>query len=261
MSRFILVHGAWHGAWCWDRVVPLLEARGHLVDAIDLPGHGRDRTPTAEVTLDRYAERVCRALEAQPEPAVLVGHSMAGVVITEAAERCPERIQTLVYLAAYLPSDGETLLHLADRPEGATTYTRPNLVFSDDHRSVTLRPESLREALYADCQAADIERASRLLVPQAAAPFATPVHTTEERFGRVPRAYVVCSRDRAIPTALQWRMLCARPCQQVTTLQSSHSPFLSAPDTLAAQLDVFARNTRLAGPSAALGGRALAASV
>jgi pimeloyl-ACP methyl ester carboxylesterase len=146
MSRFVLVHGAWHAAWCWDKVVPLLEAKGHSVDAIDLPGHGRDVTPIAEVTLEHYAERVCCALLAEPEPAVLVGHSMAGVMITEAAERCPAAIQTLVYLAAYLPHDGETLLNLADKPEGATTRIRPNLVFSDDHRSVTLRPEALREA-------------------------------------------------------------------------------------------------------------------
>ncbi len=77
MSRFVLVHGAWHGAWCWNKVVPLLEAKGHSVDAIDLPGHGSDVTPIAEVTLERYAERVGRALRAEPEPAVLVGHSAA----------------------------------------------------------------------------------------------------------------------------------------------------------------------------------------
>src|SRR5690242_8929821 len=98
MSRFVLVHGAWHGAWCWDKVVPLLEIKGHSAHAIDLPGHGRDLTPTAEVTLERYVERVCQALVAEPEPAVLVGHSMSGMVITQAAERCPEHIQMLVYL-------------------------------------------------------------------------------------------------------------------------------------------------------------------
>lgn len=88
-------------------------------------------------------------------------------------------------------------------------------------------------------------------IEQAAAPFATPVHTTEERFGRVPRAYVVCSQDQAIPPALQWRMLAEFPCDTVTTLDISHSPFISAPELLTAHLDHVANGAGLSVPSAA----------
>jgi pimeloyl-ACP methyl ester carboxylesterase len=98
VSRYVLVHGAWHGAWCGEKVVPLLEARGHTAEAIDLPGHGRDETPIGEVTLEAYTERLCQTLAARPEPAVLVGHSLGGIAITRAAERCPKRVQVLVYL-------------------------------------------------------------------------------------------------------------------------------------------------------------------
>jgi hypothetical protein len=82
-----------------------------------------------------------------------------------------------------------------------------------------------------------VERATRLLVPQATQPFAAPVHTTEERFGRVPKAYIVCLQDHTVPTALQWRMLADLPCDEVITLRTSHSPFMSAPDHIAATLD------------------------
>ena len=85
MSTFVLVHGGWSGGWCWDKVVPLLEEAGHEVQAPDLPGSGDDPTPIPEVSLRGYAERICGVLDARPEPAVLVGHSSGGSVVSQAA--------------------------------------------------------------------------------------------------------------------------------------------------------------------------------
>src|SRR5689334_21175592 len=98
MARFVLVHGAFHGAWCWESFTGLLEAHGHTVETFDLPGSGDDDTPVADVTLDAYAERICAALQSSEDPAVLVGHSMGGVAVTHAAARCPERIASLIYV-------------------------------------------------------------------------------------------------------------------------------------------------------------------
>src|SRR3990172_12780518 len=84
MSTYIFVHGAWHGGWCWYKVVPLLERAGHRVLAPDLPSLGKDKTPVSEVSLALWAEHLCRLLEAEREPAVLVGHSRGGIVISEA---------------------------------------------------------------------------------------------------------------------------------------------------------------------------------
>jgi alpha-beta hydrolase superfamily lysophospholipase len=82
MSSFVFVHGAWHGAWCWSKVVSLLEGTGHRAIALDLPGHGRDDTPITQVTFEAYCNKLREILEAQTEPVILVGHSMGGRVIT-----------------------------------------------------------------------------------------------------------------------------------------------------------------------------------
>ncbi len=87
MSKFVLIHGAWHGGWAWDNVRPVLEGAGHDVDALDLPGHGEDSTPTSEVTLESYVSRTVEALDASDEPMYLVGHSLAGLVIAERPPR------------------------------------------------------------------------------------------------------------------------------------------------------------------------------
>jgi pimeloyl-ACP methyl ester carboxylesterase len=113
MATFVLVHGSWHGAWCWHRVVPELEALGHRVLAPDLPGHGDDATAPAQLTLKAYAECVATVICSATEPVVLVGHSFAGIVISQVAELVPERISRLVYLTAFLPANGQSLSRLA----------------------------------------------------------------------------------------------------------------------------------------------------
>ena len=75
-TTYVLIHGAWHGGWCWRKIVPLLEAGGHRVFAPDLPGHGDDKTATATVTLESYTDRICEIACAQTEQVILVGHSM-----------------------------------------------------------------------------------------------------------------------------------------------------------------------------------------
>jgi pimeloyl-ACP methyl ester carboxylesterase len=234
VGTYVLIHGAWHASWCWDKIVPLLEKQGHKAVAPDLPGHGTDKSPVSEISLQAYVDRVVKILDAQSEPVVLVGHSMGGIVISQAAEYCPEMVKVLVYLSAFLLRDGESLLQIAQEDEDALVL--PNLVMADDQSSATVRDEALGEAFYGDCSDEDTARAKSLLVPQAAAPFATPVHTTRENFGRVPRTYIECLRDRAISPSIQKKMYTALPCQRVVSMDTSHSPFFSAPEELVAHL-------------------------
>ena len=230
MSTYVLVHGAWHGGWCWEKVVPLLQKQGHTAVAPDLPAHGKDKTPIAEVSLQSYADRVCGILDAQSEAAILVGHSMGGMVITQAAEYRPDRIRTLVYLCAFLPRNGESLLQLAQADTEGLVL--PNLVPADDQQSATVRDEAIKDAFYGDCSDEDVAWAKSLLVAQPLAPLATPVSTTEANFGRVPRVYIECLKDRAIPPPLQKQMYTASPCRKVISMDTSHSPFFSAPQAL-----------------------------
>lgn len=234
MSTYVLIHGAWHGSWCWDKVVPLLEKGGHTVKAPDLPGHGSDKTPIPEISLQTYADRVCQILDAQSEPVILVGHSMGGVVIIQAAEYRPKKVKVLVYLTAFLLQNGEFLLQYAEGDKEALVL--PNLIMAGDRSYATLRKEALKEVFYGDCSDEDVARAESLLVPQATAPFATPVNTTEEKFGRIPRVYITCLRDKAITPAVQQKMYTTLPCEKVISMDTSHSPFLSTPEELVGHL-------------------------
>jgi pimeloyl-ACP methyl ester carboxylesterase len=239
MARFVLVHGAFHGAWCWEPLVAEMTTAGHTVTTLDLPGHGDDPTPVADVTLDAYVRRICERLAEQPEPVVLVGHSMGGVAVTQAAARCPERIARLVYVAAFLPGDGQSLVDLTKLPEGAGDMVQANMVVEGEPPVATMPAEAAREAFYGKCSPEQAARALEQLRPQPLAPFVTPVDL-DGAGPPPPRHYVVSTADRAIPTALQRRFVADNPDLDVVELDADHSPFLSATAELAAALDRFA---------------------
>jgi len=234
MARFVLVHGAFHGAWCWRKTIAELEKRGHQAQAIDLPGQGDDRTPLSEVTLESMADRIVATLNRLTGRAVLVGHSAGGMAISAAAEKAPERLEALIYVCAFLPRAGESLLDIEGRnPEEVVLAST---LVADDKLSGTFVPDRIYDILYHDCSAADVSEFSARQRPQALAPFATPIHLTPERFGRVRRAYVECTEDRALVLDMQRDMIRKSPPVTVRTLQSSHSPFLSMPHQLAQAL-------------------------
>ena len=233
VATFILVHGAFHGAWCFAKLVPALAARGHRAVAIDLPGQGDDLTPPGDCTLDGNARRIVAALAAEPGPAVLVGHSLGGVSIAAAAEMAPERVRRLVFLCAFLLPDGESAVTVSRWPEAGRSDGPPAFVRAADGLSVSVVPERAAGLFYSDCDPADIADALQRLRPQPRAIQTTAVRLTPERYGSVPRAYVECRADRTIPIGLQCAMVAASPCDPVLSLPGGHSPFLSVPDALA----------------------------
>lgn len=237
MARLVLVHGAFAGAWYWEPLVGPLEAAGHTVETLDLPGSGDDPTPAGEITLGAYADRVCAVLAERPEPAVLVPNSMGGVVATQAAARCPERVASIIYVAAFVPQDGQSLLDLTRLPEGEGDQVQANMVVDGDPPMATLSPEAARDALFGSCSDERAAWAVERVAPQAVAPFATPVALGDLTSESPPRAYVLCTRDRAIPPALQRRMAEEGGCSEVIELDTDHSPFLSATTELADAVD------------------------
>jgi pimeloyl-ACP methyl ester carboxylesterase len=236
MSRFVLVHGAFCGAWIWGPLTGELEAAGHTVQAIDLPGSGADTTPVADVSLDAYAERICEVLASDDEPAILVGHSMGGMAVTHAAARCPERVALLVYVAAFLPQAGQSLIELTKLPEGADDQIQANLIVSGEPPVASLPPEKVQGIVFGTCTDEQAAWAAGQCREQPLAPFLGPAEVPGDA---VPRAYVIATQDRAIPPALQRRMVAESPCVDVVELDTDHSPMVGATSELAAALDRF----------------------
>jgi pimeloyl-ACP methyl ester carboxylesterase len=236
-QHFLLVHGAWHGAWCWYKIVAGLEAAGHRVTTVDLPSGGIDGTAPETVTLQTQADRVIALLDAATEPVVLVGHSAGGPVVSVAAEARPQKIAKLVYLTAFLLPDGASQVTVVARDREA--LIGQHLVF---HPVGTLEvdPAWQRAVFYADCDDADVALAQSLLKPNGLRPSTDPVRIGAS-FASVRRFYITCRRDRAISPAAQKSMYTALPCEMVLAIDSSHSPFLSRPAALLRALAKIAR--------------------
>jgi pimeloyl-ACP methyl ester carboxylesterase len=236
MARFVFVHGAFGGAWCWEPVREPLEAAGHSVEAFDLPGGGDDRTPPDKVTLESCAARACEVLSQRSEPAVLVGHSMGGVVITQAAADCPERIASLIFVCAFMPANGQSLLDLTRLPEGAADMIQANLVIEGDPPVATLSAEAEAVAVYNRCTPDQIAWAVAKRRPQPPGPFTDPVRIDDAALASIRRSYVFTAQDNSVPPALQRRMIREHPCHKVIELDTDHAPYLSATDELVAAL-------------------------
>lgn len=227
MATFALVHGAWHGAWCWDLVVPLLCEAGHSVVAVDLPCED----PTA--TFEDYADVVCAALDGRG-PVVAVGHSLAGQTIPLVAARRP--VQRLIYLSALPPEPGYSF---ADQVRSSQGMLNPLCLkgFSgpDAHQRWKWDDRELaRHILFGDCLDTVADAALERLRAQALHPFIRPCPL--EARPNIPSTYIACADDQLV--GRQWAMNFARDNLRADIVQmpGSHSPFLSRPTELAAVL-------------------------
>jgi pimeloyl-ACP methyl ester carboxylesterase len=234
MATYVLIHGAWLGAWCWNSTKTLLEKAGHHVIAIDLPGHGDDRTPVADITLDSLVDRVGQTLTAQSEPVILVGHSMGGIVLSQTAEKYPDSIERLVYVAAYLLQSGESLLQVGNTD--ADSQIGPYLLPDPDRGLIGIRPEALKDIFFHDCPAEVVVEAEKRLRPDLIVPLTTPLSLTDGNFGRVPRTYITTKLDRVVSPSLQQKMFTVLPCDRVLEIATGHCAFGAAPDKLVALL-------------------------
>lgn len=235
MATIVLVHGHMHGAWCWEKIVPLLEAKGHKVVAFDLPARGADHTAHDAASLELFVAAAERVVRAQAEPVVLVGHSAGGTVLSEIAERMPERVSRLIYVAAMLLPDGESIFSafVTKSPmDPALAVDGASAVKTDDHL--------IRRRFYNTSSDADAALAIEKLCAEPIPPMTQPVRVTPERFGRVKRAFIQTRFDNAVPMDAQAAMCAALPCDPVIVMDTDHSPFLSAPQEFAAHIDALA---------------------
>lgn len=231
MSTYVLLHGAWHGAWCWNKVTPLIKSEGHSVCTPDLPGHGKNRPTSGVVTAADYVNSLRDLIVQQNQQVVLVGHSMGGMVISQVAELVPEHISTLVYLSGFLLENGQSINDFENQVDGS--IVAPNLVLSRDKSSFSVPENIVRDAFYSDCNETDYQYALANIQPQPALPFLAPVNISDARYGSVPRVYIECLQDRAIPVSAQRLMYERTSCRNVFSLDSAHSPFFSVYNQLA----------------------------
>ena len=221
----VLVHGAWHGAWCWEQVLPLLDAAGVPVVAVDLPTVSH---PSA--TLHDDAAYVRGALDSINGEVVLVGHSYGGVVISEAGVH--PSVAHLVYLAAFALDVGESAQQnalLGGEDAGALGAAIEVAELPTGEAVLTITPDGAVAAFYHDCPPEIANGAAERLRPQPLGSLRDTVDAAAWR--EKPATYVVCTDDRAVPVALQ-RSAAARIA---TTIEwpTSHSPFASRPDLVA----------------------------
>jgi len=217
----VLVHGAWHGAWCWDHVAEQLRARHIPVVAIDLPGHGTSTAPLGDLTVDAAALRdVLDGLD----DAVVCGHSYGGAVVSEGAADHPA-VRHLVFVAAIVLDAGESCVASVTAVEPVDASALAAGMLANEDGTVVLDPRAARDVLYHDCAPDDVERALRLLGPQRMDSLQTPA--TRAAWRATPSTYALCTADRAIPPGLQ-RGFAART-SDVVEWPTSHSPFFSRP--------------------------------
>jgi pimeloyl-ACP methyl ester carboxylesterase len=216
----VLVHGAWHGAWCWQRVVPLLGRRQIAVRTVELPSVGA--APNVTIGLDRDAAAVRAVIDEVGGPVVLCGHSYGGMVISRASHQEP-RVSKLVYLCAFVPDTGQSLTAIGGGRLAPWIQILDGGLTRPD-------PEQAAGLFYGDCDAATQKWAIGNIRAQCGAPFADAV--SHPGWKEIRSTYVVCSADRAMPPDWQ-RNLFAPRLNSVVELNSGHSPFLSQPDALA----------------------------
>jgi pimeloyl-ACP methyl ester carboxylesterase len=236
MATFILIHGSWHGGWCFDDVKALLEAQGHAVIAPDLPGMGGSDDEMAQITLQgwgNFAAELCRS--APQKPVVLAGHSRGGLVVSQAAETAPEAIDAIVYICAMMLPNGASRAQFKTMEELNPAFDA--LISKTPGGHGTIITGAHPEAVFAQLSPPDkVAAAMARLVSEPHGPRATPICVTPERWGNIPRTYVECTEDRTIPISSQRRMIAMSPGATVVTLDADHSPFLSRPKALAEAL-------------------------
>ena len=227
----VLVHGAFENSQVWGHVTPKLEADGYKVVAVDLPGRPGNPMAPDKVSLDLYRDTVVKVLSDIRGPSVVVGHSFGGIVISAVAEEAPKKIKTLVYLAAYLPQDGDSLVSMAQKDTDAKIG--PHLQIQKEKGIASIEYSS-RADLFADGAPEALRQAiPDLILDEPMAPLATPVKVTAANFGKVDKVYIHTALDQVISPAFQAQMVAITPVRAEYTLQTGHTPFLTDPNGLA----------------------------
>ena len=243
---FVLVHGAWAASWVWTKITPILESMGHRVIAVDLPGNGTDSTALEDVSdFSVYTHYLCGVVDALKEPIVLVGHSGAGLMISQIAEWRPTKVARLIYIAGFLlPSDMDYknfCIKYGNTDEKRKTAS-DLLVMSRDGLTTTIKPKDAVKLFFNNASPAEAKQAASKLRPEPEkGRTGASAKLSENNFGKIPRTYIECLQDNTVLLDYQRKMQELTPCDNIFTLDTDHAPQLSRPLDLAHILDTVSR--------------------
>ena len=228
-KHFVLIHGAWHGGWCWDGVVKELVKAGHTAEAPTMPGHNPD-DERGGIKFEHYIGKIVDALNKQASPAVLVGHSSAGFLLQSAAPKVPDKIAQLIFLNAFILPDGKCQFDLVppEASEGmlAAAQASPDKcvpVIEDFVRNQLMGGES------AEMQDSLINR----LVPQPLGLFTTPVSTADFDKLQIPKTVLFCKDDASLPPGAYLGMAKGLGDFSLIEVSGSHEALFTKPDVVA----------------------------
>ncbi len=239
MAHYVLVHGMFHGGWCWSPLKAHLEHAGHTVTAPDLAGCGSDRTPAGTVTLERWANDIAAIVARAQKPVILVGHSCGGIAISQATELCSNRIAALVYLTAVMVPSGSaaTSIPQITAEEGFEVKPPPFAMNLTDDQLAFLPPRNAGDLFYAECTSEVRAWALPQLSPDPSIPLGTPLALSASKWGSIPRIYIVTSRDRVLDVGAQRAMIARTGADDTIVIETDHMPILSHVPRLAGILE------------------------
>lgn len=238
-ENIVIVHGAFQSAADWVEVAAGLEEQGHNVTLVDLPGRNAEGEAAQAVTLADHVETTAAAIAAAGAPVVLVGHSFGGITISAVAEAAPDDVARLIYVAAYVPVDGESMEVIA-LTDTDNSFSEESFVIAPDYSFAEILEQD-RAAIFGNV-GTDIQRAAILagLIREPLAPIATLVSLTQQAFGSVPKAFIRTLDDQAVSTPLQTRMIARAEITSVIDIGSGHVPQITQVDALVAAIDELA---------------------
>lgn len=232
-SVYVLVHGAFQDASGWAQVKTVLEGQGNTVIAVDNAGRGSDTTPISEITLATYRDAVVDVINQQDAPVILVGHSFGGVIISAVAEVIPAKIVTLVYVAAYLPQDGESLITVSSQDHYSLLGQEGNLILAEDFTTGGVNKDIFASAFCPDCSEEQAQTVVASQLDEPLAPLNESVSLTADNFGSVRKVYILTAQDVIVSPQLQALMLAKTPVDKVYAVDAGHAPYITVPDRLA----------------------------
>lgn len=223
---YVLVHGAWTDESAWGFVRNQLAVHANVV-VVNLPAHGADNTYGAGIGLSDYVKTVTDAINKQEGKVTLVGHSMAGQIISQVAENIPNKIDKLVYVAAYLPQNGENVSGITN----TFLNNKPIEVFefNEDYSLVSIKKDAIANVVCADCP----DYMKEMLVKYHRAEPTKGLNDNanlSSKFASVPKYYISTKNDYAVPYALQQQMIKKNGAvKKVFEMETSHLPFVVKP--------------------------------